>query len=90
MSKEVLVIFMSTKSKHPKGLDESWDEILGYWHEFKLFTGSMLPGLYLLVGDKAIGGVNHELKKDPSSKRKVMDKLRSEGLEPEIIEQSPF
>ena len=85
--KEVDVIFLDGRTLIPRGLDPSWYIMHEYWAEFKILLAEDLTGSTLIYEGKAIGGVRNSSMK---TKRKILDMLRAQGLEPHILEQSPF
>lgn len=91
-NKVISVIFLSKSSMWPKDLvGEDWELAKEQWFDWKGIAGPYLPGLALVVGSVAIGGVSAHLRKDPKSKQKVLASLREQGFEPEIlVDQSPY
>lgn len=83
MRKLVQVVFLSKKSAWPKKWEDS-QEIKDHWGEFKSIVGTYLPGKVLVVGNKAIVGVNWYLKNDEKSKAEGMKWLRENDYVAEI------
>lgn len=91
-NKPITVIFLSKSSIWPRGLDpEQWDLCREAFYEWKNLCGAHLPGMVLIMGAVAVGGVSPYLAKDSVSKRKVLDYLRNQGYSVEIdVENSPY
>lgn len=85
MSIPVQVLFLTKSALFPKGLPE-WQLMQDFWFEFKGLVGQDLPGSYLQHEGFVVGGISGE--RDMNSKRKVMDTLRANGFDPEIIPES--